>query len=1364
MIECGNLKMTKPGSDLDSKCVLSVGDPSSNHSIGKRKVTWELVGETEIVYKSNRPRFEHSFEIPYESGRPKLVKFDIFGSVNKAGSLAYAFDNFHVGTYVCELQDLLKADGWHSHGTLTRQGRGSTDTSYLHFEVTRQLRETTTPAKMMKVFKKVDVNKNQTLDKLEFGYAMQILAKQGRFLFHKQSEEMAWRLATSETKDVLDMAEFVGFVFGTQGRISVMIEDRNHEAFAKHADVLFLRYCQDLNKRLGREPAHAFEEGGEKLEDFDDDKYEKETILQTLNRAWSMQAGVKNSQARAFRQSILEQEVEENAVLSHLSSSKAVLVQSRPVQESMEWDKRTKARGMILSMIQDEAVATCILMNENAGPCSVRSTRALPSTGVTYFELSILRDQTVFRGSSLDGQYAVGLVTERFNTFDGSWVQPQINPACYAVVTQKAVAYEAAWSLRHKASSILVQGNDNNVAVLMEDKTRGTQVQGVERRQSMISNVRAQRNLPRGSCYFEITLKAYGKSKGESLGGNCHVGLCSEKMAGLGWSGNWTDRSDPRGGEAWTLVDNWNGQLSTTVFGFESETMSDRQKMDKMREQFNFFDKDNSGSIDWDELQLALKQMSIDCTDDEVAEMFTALGLQRDGHVHFEEFVSIIRSRAATGTLFHVENGNWCLNSFFGVGDKIGFQVDTIKGVADIFKNGKWLGHAFSDLPEVVYPFASLPRMGVSATITSERAKSINPRSDLYVNGHRKPWIEGSQFGSADRVGFLVNMDKKTCDLYKNGEYVGRAFERLPKKLYAFATLCHTGSKASMRFPPQPIPNYHDRMQNALEQDGFSCIGDIPCAGGRMDLSSVGTSCAICLHILPGGEHSRGDRRFEIRACDLESLFDCEILGGLRCARLVSPIVEVQQIAGPGIEGPLTRLTIPHCSSQVTNLKLVFMPARHRSTQHQNVWAEMDASWSSREGTCSNVADGIFCILCLDDPVDNPDLVHVEYRLFDPMWEGGEIGQACHIVSLEHKPGTREPKFSCIKLGTSLHGTITVKPISAVSASAHVGQEAVETPLPRGCYFEPLTATGSDESGRSSNTFSDTQCFATSGCILWLKSLYAYEDSSESPMNRTAKDKFKTKFKTPTATLDEVDVQWKGVPIELKFEIQSEAIDETSVASLQIVLSKRMEWSDLLEDYTWQKFRYVFNASGSLYEGPEHWHIPEKSTFNVTSLLDENFLQAGATQESQDVLKKRPIFSDIPDNFWKIGHLSELSYKVASNPESMQQYVLNITVPVIERVSDGMNDKSRNASARRDDCIVLATGRKQDRDDLVNSFQVFAATREKHRALQQILVTVTLSQGNGDLHYKERRRRTSVTFSPLTLSVAHNPIKHKKYM
>ena len=57
-------------------------------------------------------------------------------------------------------------------------------------------------------------------------------------------------------------------------------------------------------------------------------------------------------------------------------------------------------------------------------------------------------------------------------------------------------------------------------------------------------------------------------------------------------------------------------------------------------------------------------------------------------------------------------------------------------------------------------------------TITAELAKSANSKCDIFTAGHRKSWIEGSDFGSADRIGFCVDMDKRICDIFKNGERI----------------------------------------------------------------------------------------------------------------------------------------------------------------------------------------------------------------------------------------------------------------------------------------------------------------------------------------------------------------------------------------------------------------------------------------------------------------------------------------------------------------------------------------------------------------------------------------------------------------
>jgi hypothetical protein len=776
--------------------------------------------------------------------------------------------------------------------------------------------------------------------------------------------------------------------------------------------------------------------------------------------------------------------------------------------------------------------------------------------------------------------------------------------------------------------------------------------------------------------------------------------------------------------------------------------------------------RDNSGTMEWGELHLALKEMSICCTDEEVGEMFRGLGLERDEHIHFEEFVSIIRSKAATGTIFHGEKTSWCLDSFFGVGDTIGFQVDTIKGVAQIFKNQKWLGQAFKDLPGLIYPFVSLSNAGMSATIVSEMSKSLNSKSDLFVGGYRKPWNEGSEYGAADRIGFLVDMDNSTCDIYKNGESLGRAFERLPPNLFPFATLCHSGAKACLTLPPQPNPFFYDHLKYALERSKYFVTADIPCTGGTMNLSETGTPCAIQLQVLEGGEHQRGDRRFIVRACDIESLFDCDVLGGVIPARIVSPIVHVIQISGPVIDVPQTRLSIPHCCSRATNLKLVFMPLRTQSAvakNHCNVWAELDATWSRREGTCSISSGGIFCILCLDDPVKNPDLVYVEYKLVDPTTRETESVQEGHMVDLDHLPGAREPKFCCVKLGTSLHGTITIRPISALQVPGDPqGQEAIHTPLPRGSIFEPLTAIGADEFGLHHGVqFSDTECFATSGCALWLQSTYTMQKSMTGARKLARNPGAAVQGDAePDDDIINVRVAWRGVMLQLPFRLRTaQVVKETNC--LQEILSKRMDWNPLLAEYNWVQFRYLFDpTSGTLFEGPKDSRLTLRE---IAALLEMNIDKPSVvvtdTLGHTHALARQGAFTLAPkqrlaQHFKIIGQLPRTQFEAGVNPESLLRYLISLTAPPSEDETESQEGGGKTKT------IVLSSGRKLDRDSMLCSLRSYVALQEQYRSIQQILVTTTLLATFPVSEFDDHV--TSVTFSPLTLTISHGPIKHVK--
>jgi hypothetical protein len=578
-IECRNLKGPTLGASIDSKCVVSAGE--YDHYLGKRKnFRWETVGETEIVLNSVSPVFETSIEVSYGLGKSRLLRFDILGSFEKTAN----FENRHIGAYVCDIHDLLKAESWAKDGTLVKKGRGHADNSHLQFEVTRRIRETMTPAIVMEVFKSVDFDKSCCLNKIEFKNAMRRMASQGGYSISTEGEDLAWNLADEDGSGNINYAEFIGILFGTQGSISVMIEDRQNRSVAKHAHMLFTKYQRDLKKRMGREVELV------NTEDFDVSKYELDSLEETRLRALRLVAGTREAQFAKNQQDLRIQEIEENAGTLQISDN-SLLVDSRPPRKPMEWDRRSKGRGMILTKGDDVAVATCNLMNENSGPTSVRSTQPIPNTGITYFELSVLRDPHVQPGGGLDGSYAMGLATKEMDKFDGSWMYPHIHPACFALVAIKPAEYEARWSLRHKASNVFVIGAQNHVALSDEDKTLRFMTNREMARKSAISNVRGNRPLPRGSSFFEITIKALGKSKGESLGGHCHVGLCTEEMCTLGWTGDWSTGDDPRRNQAWTLCDNWNGQLSMSVLGMEAKKLSEAHMIKKIREKFELFDR-----------------------------------------------------------------------------------------------------------------------------------------------------------------------------------------------------------------------------------------------------------------------------------------------------------------------------------------------------------------------------------------------------------------------------------------------------------------------------------------------------------------------------------------------------------------------------------------------------------------------------------------------------------------------------------------------------------------------------------------------------------------------------------------------------
>mmetsp|Transcript_33722 Transcript_33722/g.75772 ORF Transcript_33722/g.75772 Transcript_33722/m.75772 type:complete len:714 (-) Transcript_33722:35-2176(-) len=85
-----------------------------------------------------------------------------------------------------------------------------------------------------------------------------------------------------------------------------------------------------------------------------------------------------------------------------------------------------------------------------------------------------------------------------------------------------------------------------------------------------------------------------------------------------------------------------------------------------------------------------------------------------------------------------------------------------------------------------------------------------------WSGGLRKSWVEGSAYGHGDRIGVLVNMDTKTCNLYKNGRFLGKAFGDLPDKVYPMVTLTEPGTSAEICFPPFEDEVARERRQSEL--------------------------------------------------------------------------------------------------------------------------------------------------------------------------------------------------------------------------------------------------------------------------------------------------------------------------------------------------------------------------------------------------------------------------------------------------------------------------------------------------------------------------------------------------------------------
>ena len=90
---------------------------------------------------------------------------------------------------------------------------------------------------------------------------------------------------------------------------------------------------------------------------------------------------------------------------------------------------------------------------------------------------------------------------------------------------------------------------------------------------------------------------------------------------------------------------NNNGVIDYTEFIAACMYSQDYSQEKQIRQAFQYFDKDNSGTISADELRLCLQSEDQTLTDEEISKLIAEVDENNDGLIDYREFLEMMRAK-----------------------------------------------------------------------------------------------------------------------------------------------------------------------------------------------------------------------------------------------------------------------------------------------------------------------------------------------------------------------------------------------------------------------------------------------------------------------------------------------------------------------------------------------------------------------------------------------------------------------------------------------------------------------------------------------------------------------------------------------